>query len=60
MRPASDATAICASCQRPLSGRYCSQCGEKALDPHELTVRHFVAHTVGHELLHLDGKAWLT
>jgi hypothetical protein len=50
----------CASCARPLSGPYCSHCGEEAVDPHALTVRHFVGHTLAHETLHLDGKIWRT
>ena len=54
------AAAACASCNKPLSGRYCSHCGERALDPHSLTVRHFIAHTLAHEVLHLDGKIWRT
>src|SRR5262245_51644825 len=51
---------VCSSCAQPLSGRYCSQCGEEALDRNKLTVRHFVAHTLLHEGLHLDGKIWRT
>jgi hypothetical protein len=50
----------CASCREPLTGRYCAACGEKRLDPGELTVRHFVAHTVVDEVVHLDGKVWRT
>lgn len=50
----------CASCARPLAGRYCSHCGEETVDPHALTVRHFVGHTLAHETLHLDGKIWRT
>jgi hypothetical protein len=53
-------TAACASCARPLTGRYCSHCGEETVDPHALTVRHFVGHTLAHETLHLDGKIWRT
>jgi hypothetical protein len=53
-------TVTCASCARPLAGRYCSHCGEEVVDPHALTVRHFVAHTLAHETLHLDGKVWRT
>ena len=50
----------CASCGQALTGGYCSQCGEKALDPHALTVRHFIFHTLLHETLHVDGKIWRT
>ena len=54
------ATAACASCQQPLTGRYCAHCGEKALDPESLTVRHFIVHSLVDELVHLDGKFWST
>ena len=39
---------------------YCSRCGERALEPEALTLRHFLAHTVTHELLHVDGTLWRT
>jgi uncharacterized protein DUF3667 len=54
------AAAACANCQQPLTGRYCARCGEKALAPESLTVRHFVVHTLADELVHLDGKFWST
>jgi hypothetical protein len=50
----------CASCDASLSGRYCSRCGERALEPEALTLRHFLVHTVAHELLHVDGALWRT
>lgn len=50
---------VCASCRQPLAGRYCSHCGEEALDPRALTVRHFITHTVV-EVLDLDSKIWRT
>jgi hypothetical protein len=53
-------TARCVSCGALLSGPYCSKCGERTLDLEALTLRHFVVHTVAHELLHVDGKLWRT
>ena len=50
----------CVSCDASRSGPYCSQCGERALEPEALTLRHFLAHTVTHELLHVDGTLWRT
>jgi hypothetical protein len=53
------ATSVCASCGRPLCGRFCPECGEERLDPHNLTVRHFLTHAL-HEVFELDGKIWRT
>jgi len=53
-------TGRCVSCGAPLSGPYCSRCGECTLEPEALTLRHFVVHTVAHELLHVDGTLWRT
>jgi hypothetical protein len=50
----------CVSCDAPLSGPYCSRCGERTLEPQALTFRHFVVHTVAHELLNVDGTLWRT
>jgi hypothetical protein len=50
----------CVFCGAPLSGPYCSQCGERALQPASLTLRHFLLTTVAHELLHVDGALWRT
>jgi hypothetical protein len=53
-------TKRCVSCDAPLSGPYCSRCGERTLEPDALTLRHFMVHTVAHELLHVDGTLWRT
>ena len=50
----------CVSCDASLSGPYCSRCGERALEPEALTLRHFLVHTVAHELLHIEGALWRT
>jgi uncharacterized protein DUF3667 len=50
----------CVSCDTPLSGPYCSRCGERTLEPEALTLRHFLVHTIVHELLHVDGALWRT
>ena len=57
---ATDVTERCVSCDAPLAGPYCSQCGERTLEPEALTLRHFVVHTVAHELLHVEGALWRT
>lgn len=50
----------CVTCDAPRSGPYCARCGERALEPDALTLRHFLVHTVAHELLHVDGTLWRT
>ena len=50
----------CVSCDAPLSGPYCAQCGERVLEPEALTLRHFMVHTVADELLNVDGTLWRT
>lgn len=46
----------CASCGAPRSGRFCAQCGEKALESTDLDWRHYLLEELPHELFHLDGK----
>jgi hypothetical protein len=53
-------TKRCASCDAPLSGPYCSRCGERRLEPEALTLRYFLVHTVAQELLNVDGALWRT
>jgi hypothetical protein len=60
MTDAVEMPAACASCGHPLGGAYCSRCGEEALDPSKLTLRHFFTQTLVHELFNLDGKIWRT
>jgi hypothetical protein len=48
----------CASCSAALSGAYCSRCGERSIEPDDLTLRHFLVHTVVQELLSVDGALW--
>jgi len=50
----------CANCGQPLAGRYCSACGEKALDAETRTVRHFVTESLFDEITHLDSRFWVT
>lgn len=50
----------CATCGLPLEGRYCAACGEERLEPHRLTVRHFLTDTLVPEIVNLDGRIWRT
>jgi hypothetical protein len=52
--------AACADCGAPLSGPFCSQCGEHVIDRHSLTLWHFLNHNLLHELSHVDGKIFQT
>jgi len=45
---------VCLNCGAHLSGRYCSQCGQKASDLRVRLGDFF--HEVVHEFLHIDGK----
>jgi hypothetical protein len=39
----SKTTPHCLSCNTPLTGKYCSACGEKTLEPHEKSLRFFLS-----------------
>jgi hypothetical protein len=47
-------TSECLNCGTPLTGRYCSACGQKS-SPLNPTFRH-LAQELAHELLNVDGK----
>jgi hypothetical protein len=44
----------CLNCGAELTGRWCSQCGQRASDPRPTL--HELLHEALHELMHLDGK----
>lgn len=46
---------VCATCERPLHGPYCSHCGEKKLDEHDKRVVH-IFEEFFHSLTHADSK----
>jgi hypothetical protein len=47
----------CVTCGRPMTGRYCSDCGEQAPHAHSYSLRHFVEEALEH-LIHLDGRVF--
>ena len=49
----------CVSCGQPLTGRFCVQCGERALAQDEFTLRHFLADTF-HDVTNVDAKLYRT
>jgi hypothetical protein len=49
----------CVSCGSPMTGRYCAACGERKIEPADLTLWHFLTH--GLEIFfHVDGKIFRT
>ena len=52
--PSSPAETACRNCDAPLSGPFCSQCGQKVV--HLDVSLHAFLHEATHEFLHLDGK----
>lgn len=51
---------ICANCGEQLIGKYCHRCGEEPMSHHDLTIKHFLLHTVVHEFTHLNGGIFQT
>ena len=45
----------CSNCGAELSGPFCSICGQKKEHKHDLTVWHFLGHSL-HEFTHLDSR----
>ena len=45
----------CQNCGNYLTGPYCSQCGEKKYDKHELSVKHFFSETL-ESFFHFDNR----
>lgn len=52
-----DGRGPCRNCAAPLSGRYCSACGQKAVI--HRTLAEF-GHDIVHGVVHFDGKIWRT
>jgi hypothetical protein len=45
----------CASCGASMHGGFCAACGERRLDHHDLSLRHFLQHSL-HDVTHFDTK----
>ena len=56
--PAHEAPAHCANCEMPVSGNYCSHCGQEAV-LHHASTREFLHEFIGHYVA-LEGKLWGT
>jgi hypothetical protein len=50
--------AVCSNCEAPLTGGWCSQCGQPRVTPNPTW--HDLVHETIHEFLHLDGKIFAT
>jgi hypothetical protein len=46
----------CPSCGKPVTGRFCGQCGEQRVTAHDHSIRHFAEH-VFESLTHFDFKS---
>jgi hypothetical protein len=44
---------ICLNCGAPVTGKFCSQCGQKK-ETHRFTIGHLLAHDLVHGMFHLD------
>ena len=58
-QPSAFATIPCANCGAPLTGRYCSACGQRHLDQPVHHFRHFVSEAA-EDLTHADSRLWQT
>ncbi len=45
----------CPNCSQPKTGRFCSACGAEGIDHHELSVKHFLHHSL-HEFTHVEDS----
>lgn len=55
--PESEASSFgeCGNCRAPLTGPFCSQCGEKKFSPSDYSVKHLAEEVIG-EFTHFDTK----
>lgn len=58
-QPPNHGKARCANCGQRLSGPFCAACGEKVVDDHDYTLRHFLEHAL-EAFTHADGKVFKT
>ncbi len=52
---APDRSAECVTCGKPLAGTYCWNCGEKRLEEHDYSLKHFVKHAI-EAFTHVDAN----
>jgi hypothetical protein len=50
---------VCKTCGHAFVGKYCNQCGEKVIEPRDLSVRHYLE-DIFNAFTSLDGKVWRT
>ena len=49
----------CKTCGHPFAGKYCNQCGEKVIEPRDLSVGHYLE-DIFNAFTSLDTKVWRT
>lgn len=50
---------LCKNCGQPLTGKFCSNCGEKVYTDHDKNIAHFFEEGI-HFITHFDGKFFTT
>lgn len=58
-QPAAAGTSLCENCGAPLSGKYCSACGQRHFDHPVHHFGHFVSEVL-EDLTHADSRLWRT
>lgn len=58
-QPPAAGTTLCANCGRPLTGKYCSECGQRHHDQPVHDFWHFVGEAA-EDLTHADSRLWQT
>ena len=49
----------CLNCNQPLSGKFCSNCGQRS-NTHRITAQHFITHDLVHGVWHVDRGLFYT
>jgi len=57
--PSAGSTSLCANCGAPLTGKYCSECGQRHHDHPVHHFGHFVSEAT-EDLTHADSRLWQT